>query len=143
MFLMFIVFSITNCSSMKGTDGIIVHITADPASEKGQHRIGMGLAFATKAIESGKKVLLYFSIDGVKVPLKQAEDIAFSRSGHQFPSSKKTIKMLIEKGATVISCPACTKASGNKIEDLMEGVKPGKIEYFTDFTNGRIVTMTW
>lgn len=136
-------FTLSYCNNVKGQDGIIVHITADPATENGQHRIGMAFGFAQKAIDSGKKVLVFFSIDGVKVPLKQANDISLSKGGHQFPSSKKAIKELIEKGAIVMSCPACTKAAGYKMEDLMEGVKPGDIKPFTEFTDGRIVTMTW
>jgi predicted peroxiredoxin len=86
-----------------------------------------------------KDVLVYFDIKGIEVVLNDANDISYPT----FPTSKESLKILLDKGITVFACPACLKAAGKSESDLMPGVKLAEKEAFFNFTKGRILTLDY
>jgi predicted peroxiredoxin len=84
-------------------------------------------------------VLVYFDIKGVEVVLKDAEDVAFAH----FPSSKKQIETLPEKGVTLVACPGCLKVAGKTGADLAPGVEVASKDAFFSFTKGDILTLDY
>lgn len=127
---------ITNDSTMVApTDGVFYHIssgTNDP------HKVVMALKQAVM-MAGDKDVLLYFDIKGIEVVLNDAPDISYPT----FPSSKESLKLLMDKGITIFACPSCLKAAGKSEADLMPGVKIADKEQFFNFTKGRILTMNY
>ena len=86
-----------------------------------------------------RDVLIYFDIKGIEVVLNDAQDISYPT----FPTSKESLKILMDKGITIFACPACLKAAGKSETDLMPGVKIADKEQFFSFTKGRILTMDY
>jgi predicted peroxiredoxin len=86
-----------------------------------------------------KDVLIYFDIKGIELVLNDAQDISYPT----FPTSKESLKQLLDKGITVFACPACLKAAGKSEADLMPGVKLAEKEMFFSFTKGRILTLDY
>ena len=116
-------------------DGVFYHIssgTDDP------HRVVMALKQAVMMAED-KDVIVYFDIKGIEVVLNDANDISYPT----FPTSKESLKILLDKGITVFACPSCLKASGKSDADLMPGVKLAEKEAFFNFTKGRILTLDY
>ncbi|HPG33001.1 MAG: DsrE family protein [Lentimicrobium sp.] len=116
-------------------DGVFYHIssgTNDP------HKVVMALKQAVMMAED-KDVLVYFDIKGIEVVMNDAQDISYPT----FPSSKESLKILLDKGITVFACPACLKAAGKSAADLMPGVKIAEKEQFFNFTKGRILTLDY
>jgi predicted peroxiredoxin len=116
-------------------DGIFYHISSginDP------HKVVMALKQAVMMAED-KDVLVYFDIKGIEVVLNDANDISYPT----FPTSKESLKILLDKGITVFACPACLKAAGKSESDLMPGVKLAEKEAFFNFTKGRILTLDY
>lgn len=102
------------------------------------HRVLMGLSMANKMIGE-RDVLVYFDITGIEVVLKDSPNIEYSH----FEKSHEQIKMLLEKGATVMVCPGCLKAAGKSKEDVMEGVQIADKDKFFTFTKGRILSVDY
>lgn len=116
-------------------DGVFYHISSgidDP------HKVVMALKQAVMMAED-KDVLVYFDIKGIEVVLNDANDISYPT----FPTSKESLKILLDKGITVFACPACLKAAGKSESDLMPGVKLAEKEAFFNFTKGRILTLDY
>ncbi|NTW23088.1 MAG: peroxiredoxin [Lentimicrobium sp.] len=116
-------------------DGVFYHIssgTNDP------HKVVMALKQAVMMAED-KDVLLYFDIKGIEVVLNDGQDISYPT----FPSSKESLKILMDKGITIFACPSCLKAAGKSEADLMPGVKIADKAQFFNFTKGRILTMNY
>lgn len=135
------VFALAGCKA--GQEGVIIHIKSSPETSEGKHRIVMGLTLASKAIDSGKKALVFFDVKGVTVPLKDSPDITHESHPGSFQSSKATIADILKKGGRIMVCQPCLKVAGHSKEDMMEGIEEGKVSTFFDFTDGRIVTLDW
>ncbi|SCY68318.1 DsrE family protein [Desulfoluna spongiiphila] len=116
-------------------DGVFLHISHgadDP------HRLLMALNMASIMAED-KDVLVYFDIKGVEAVLRDAEEITFAH----FPSSKASLKSLMDKNAVLMACPGCLKAAGKSKDDLAEGIRVADKKAFFSFTKGRIVTLDY
>jgi predicted peroxiredoxin len=116
-------------------DGVFYHISS---GAENPHNVVMALKQAVMMAED-KDVLIYFDIKGIEVVLNDAQDISYPT----FPTSKESLKQLLDKGITVFACPACLKAVGKSEADLMPGVKLAEKEVFFSFTKGRILTLDY
>lgn len=116
-------------------DGVFYHISSGPENP---HRVVMALKQAVMMAED-KDVLVYFDIKGIEVVLNDAIDISYPT----FPSSKESLKLLIDKGVTIFACPSCLKAAGKSEADLMPGVVLAQKDQFFNFTKGRILTIDY
>jgi predicted peroxiredoxin len=126
---------VNDTAVMAPRDGVFYHIssgTNDP------HKVVMALKQAVMMAED-RDVLVYFDIKGIEVVLNDAQDISYPT----FPSSKESLKTLMDKGIIIFACPACLKAAGKSEADLMPGVKIADKEQFFTFTKGRILTMDY
>jgi len=116
-------------------DGVFIHISHgadDP------HRLLMALNMAA-IMADDHDVLVYFDISAVSVVLKDSEDVTFSH----FPSSKEQLRVLKEKGATLMACTGCLKHAGKTKEHLAEGIEIADKNKFFSFTQGRILTLDY
>jgi predicted peroxiredoxin len=116
-------------------DGVFYHISS---GSENPHRVVMALKQAVMMAED-KDVLVYFDIKGIEVVLNDAIDISYPT----FPSSKESLKLLIDKGVTIFACPSCLKAAGKSEADLMPGVVLAQKDQFFNFTKGRILTIDY
>ena len=121
------------CCAVK--DGVFIHISH---STDDAHRVVMPLKMAAMfAME--KPVVVYFDIKGIEVVLKDAKDITYPT----FPSSKESLKKLIDMKVKLMACPSCMKAAGKTEADLMPGVVMADKDTFFNFTKGRIITLDY
>lgn len=140
LFIVALVIFMSACSPMQGVresvrDGVFVHIahgTDDP------HRVAMALNMAAIMSED-HEVLVYFDIKGIEVVLQDAPDIFYA----QFPSSKKQLGILADRGVILAACPGCLQAAGKTEADLLEGVTVAEKTEFFGFTEGRILTLDY
>ena len=85
-------------------DGVFIHIshgTDDP------RRVLMALNMAA-IMSDDRDVLAYFDIKAIEVVLRDGRDLAYSH----FPSYKKQLAALPQKGLILMACPGCLKAAG-------------------------------
>ncbi|TVQ88523.1 MAG: peroxiredoxin [Bacteroidetes bacterium] len=116
-------------------DGVFIHITHD---HNNPHRVLMPLQMAILMADD-KDVLIYLDIDAVNLVIKDAEDIAY---GH-FTPLKESLSDLLEKGVGIYACPGCMKIADIKENDLMEGIQLAQKDRFFDFTEGKIISLTY
>lgn len=116
-------------------DGVFVHITHGPEDP---HRVLMALQMAAMMSDS-LDVAVYCDIQGVRIVLKEAEDLSYAH----FPSSHTQIRKLLDRGVPVMACPGCLAAIGKTPADLMDGVQVASRETFFGFTEGRILTLDY
>lgn len=119
----------------KPRDGVFIHISSGPDDA---HKVLMPLKMA-EIMASDKDVLIYFDIKGVYVVLNDTLNVHHDG----FTSSREQLKLLIEKGVTIMACPTCLKVAGKTPEDLMPGVVVANKEKFFSFTEGRILTLDY
>lgn len=129
-----------SCSA-RGTDGVIVHISSGPETDIGSHRIIMGLNLAYNAANTGRKVLVFFDVHGVSVPLKTAVDVTHASHAEGIPSAQEALRLILDKGGRIMVCPACLQQAGYSADDLIDGAEMGKIDTLFQFTDGRIITL--
>jgi predicted peroxiredoxin len=119
----------------KPRDGVFIHISSGPEDA---HKVLMPLKMA-EIMVMDKDVLIYFDIKGVYVVLNDTLNVHHDG----FTSSKEQLKLLIEKGVTIMACPTCLKVTGKTPEDLMSGVVVANKDKFFSFTEGRILTLDY
>lgn len=124
---------VTSTAVEQAKDGMFIHVTSDDP-----HRVLMALNMAD-LMSKDHDVAMYFDIDGVKVLVKDAEDIGYAH----FPSSHTQIAKLTGRGIPIMACPGCLKAAGYTPDDLMEGIKVADKETFFNFTKGRILSLDY
>lgn len=135
VFLLLVSCQTTPTQTEKPKDGVFIHISSGPDDS---HSVLMPLKMAELMI-ADKDVLIYFDIKGVYAVLNDSVDICHDG----FTSSKEQLKILIEKGVTVMVCPTCLKVAGKTPADLMPGVQIANKEKFFSFTEGRILTLDY
>jgi predicted peroxiredoxin len=116
-------------------DGVLIHISHgadDP------HRALMALNMASMMSEE-RDVLVYFDIKAVEMVLNDAEELSYA----DFPSSKRQLSTLRERGVALVVCPGCLKAAGKSPDDLAEGIVVADKSVFFSFTEGRILTLDY
>ena len=116
-------------------EGLFLHITT---SFDNPHRLLMPLKMATLMAQD-KSVLIYMDIEAVKILVKNSKDITHP----EFESAHTYINKLLEMGVEIYACPTCLKVAGYKIEELMDGIKPANKDRFFNFTNGRILSLSY
>jgi len=116
-------------------DGVFLHITHD---HNHPHRVLMPLQMAAMMADD-KDVLIYLDIDAVNLVTVDAEDIAY---GH-FTPLKEAIANLLEKGVGIYACPGCMKVYGIEEDDLMEGIMVAQKDRFFDFTDGKVISLSY
>lgn len=114
-------------------DGMFIHVTSDDP-----HRVLMAMNMADM-MSADHDVVMYFDIEGVKVLVKDSENLEYAH----FPKSHAQIKNLSGKGISIMACPGCMKAAGIVADDLMDGVQVADKEKFFNFTKGRILTLDY
>jgi len=124
-----------NPNQNKPKDGVLIHLSS---SYDNPHKVLMALSLALKMSEN-KNVLVFMDIQGVKIAVKNAEDIRIEN----FDSLNNLLNKLIENKVELMVCPMCLKQAGFKPEDLKEGFKLADKERFFDFTEGRILTLNY
>jgi predicted peroxiredoxin len=118
-------------------DGVFLHVSSGPESA---HRVLMALKMADVMSEKGDRdVLVYFDIEGIKVLLKDAPDIAHKG----FDGSRAQLARIMGRGVKIFACPGCLKAADKTPEDLMPGVAVADRDAFFAFTEGRILTLDY
>ena len=121
------------CCAVK--DGVFIHISNagnDP------HRAVMPLKMAAM-MAMDKPVVVYFDIKGIELVLKDAKDVTYPT----FPSSKESLKKLVDMKVTLMACPSCMEAAGKTADDMIPGVIMAEKEKFFNFTKGRIITLDY
>ena len=116
-------------------DGVFIHVSH---GKEDPHRVLMALEMANIMSED-HDVLVYFDIQAIGVVLKDAEDLTYA----QFPSSKKQLSTLPQKGVLLMACPGCLKAAGKTADDLMSGIEVADKKRFFSFTKGRILSLDY
>ena len=127
--------SVTDAVAGEARDGVFIHVTH---GKDDPHRVLMALSMAS-IMSEGRDVLVYFDIKGIDVVLKDAEDLTYSH----FPSSKRQLMALPQKGVILMACPGCLKAAGKTPDDLAPGVQIADKDRFFSFTKGRILTLDY
>jgi len=127
--------SCQTASNVKPKDGLFIHISSGPEDA---HSVLMPLKMAAMMAED-KDVLIYFDIKGVYTVLNDSVDVCHEG----FTSSREQLKLLLEKGVTIMVCPTCLKVAGKTPEDVMPGVMIANKEKFFNFTEGRIITLDY
>jgi predicted peroxiredoxin len=129
------------------SDGVFIHLShglehADEHGEGDSHshagRVLMALTMA-EIMSTDRDVLMYVDTGGVDVVLKDSKDI----SSPHYGSSKAMIGKLLERGVEIYVCPSCLKAAGKTESDVMKGVKIANKDAFFNFTDGRILSLSY
>lgn len=116
-------------------DGVFIHMTH---GHDNPHRVLMPLQMAAM-MATDKDVLIYMDIDAVKLLTKDAEDVEYAH----FTPLKESLDNLLEMGVTIFACPGCMKAHEIEEADLMEGIQVAQKDKFFNFTEGKIVSLTY
>ena len=117
-------------------DGIFIHLSHGPENP---HNVLMALRMA-EIMSEDKDVMVYFDIEGVRVVLKDSENITMEGD---FPNSHEQLQKLMDRNVTLQVCPGCLKAAGKTPEELMEGIAIADKDDFFNFTDGRILSIDY
>jgi len=100
----------------KETAIVLISVTSD-ANENPQS-VDMAMKLAGFSLDEGRKVVMFFNVKGVTIPLnKLADDFAFQSN----QPLKAQLTELIKRGVDVHVCPICMKALSVEKSDLIEG----------------------
>lgn len=102
----------------KGPATVLLSVTSD--ATKDPQSVDMAMKLAGFSLDEGRKVVMFFNVKGVTMPLTEfPDDLAFQND----KPLKAQLAGLIERGVDVHVCPICMKALGVEDSDLMEGAK--------------------
>ncbi len=96
---------------------IFYNVTTDEA-----WAAGMALGQASKALESGYKVVIFLNVRGVFIASKS---FATDTNGLVGMSLQDMLKAAMDKGAQAIICPMCMGKAGMTMDDVVDGVVKG------------------
>jgi predicted peroxiredoxin len=117
------------------TDGAFIHISKGSGDT---HDVLMALMLADK-FSTSNDVLVFFDKDGIEMVTEDAPNLEMD----PFDSSDDIFDRLVNRGVTILACPACMQVSGLEKSDLRGGVDVAEKEQFFDFTKGRILTLDY
>lgn len=89
---------------------IVTHFDADP------DRVATPLVLANNALAAGADVLLWTSLEGVKLARKEAASGLLPKS---FPPVADLLKTFTEAGGRIGVCPPCAKTHGVEQENMV------------------------
>ena len=82
--------------------------------------VDMAMKLAGFSLDEGRRVVMFFNVTGVKIPLNGfPDDFAFQED----KPIKTQLADLIKRGVDVHVCPICMKALGVEKSDLIDGAK--------------------
>jgi predicted peroxiredoxin len=117
------------------TDGAFIHISKGSGDT---HDVLMALMLADK-FSTSNDVLVFFDKEGIEMVTEDAPNLEMD----PFDSSDDIFDRLVNRGVTILACPACMQVSGVEKSDLRGGVDVAEKEQFFDFTKGRILTLDY
>jgi len=117
------------------TDGAFIHISKGSGDT---HDVLMALMLADK-FSTSNDVLVFFDMDGIEMVTEDAPNLEMD----PFDSSDDIFDRLVNRGVTILACPACMQVAGIEKSDLRGGVDLAEKEQFFDFTKGRILTLDY
>lgn len=79
----------------------------------------MALLLAGHALDDGRQVIVFLNVHGVKLADR---DLSATLASHDKPV-KQLLGDLIDRGVTVLVCPACMKAADMTAADLVPGAR--------------------
>jgi predicted peroxiredoxin len=85
--------------------------------EQDPDRVAVPIVLANAALASGQDVMLWLTLDGVKLALRGAADDMVSPS---FDSIKELLDIYKEAGGKIGVCPACAKTHGLTESNMAE-----------------------
>lgn len=98
----------------------VVFVSVLNDMESNPQAVDMAIKFAGFALDEGRQVVIFFTVKGVRVPLRRLPaDLAF---GSNEPLQKQ-LAAVIERGAEVHVCPVCMKELAVQEADLMTGAQ--------------------
>jgi predicted peroxiredoxin len=92
----------------------VTHFDADP------DRVATPLVLATNALAAGGDVLVWVSLEGVKLAKKDAAGGLIPKS---FPPVAELLKTYAENGGRIGVCPPCAKTHGVTQESLVQNAE--------------------
>ncbi len=93
---------------------VVLNITSGPEDIKAG---SMALLLAGHALDDGRAVILFFNVHGVKLADR---NLSPTLASHDRPV-RQLLADLIDRGATVLVCPACMTAADMTPADLVPG----------------------
>lgn len=101
-----------------GESIVLLSVTSD--AKQSPQSVDMAMKFAGLSLDEGRKVVMFFQVQGVTCPTKDfPNDFAFQENN----PIKLQLQMLIERGVDVHVCPICMKSLDVQAEDLIVGAK--------------------
>jgi len=122
--------------SLESRDGMFIHLSSGVDSPQ---RVLMALSMAKLMAKENRNVLVYCDIDAVKLLIKTAPAV---ESG-TYKNSKELLDQLIEMKVPVRACPSCMKKAGITRDDLITGIGVASGDEFFDFTEGRVLSVSY
>jgi len=104
-------------SADEGEKTIFYNVTTDES-----WAAGMAMGQATKALESGYKVVIFLNVRGVLLASKAFKSDSNGMAG---VSVQDQLKGAMAKGAQVIICPMCMTKVGMTMDDVLDGIVKG------------------
>lgn len=125
------------------TDGLFINIHTGSGDNATNHRLVMALRTAAMAAESGRDVYVLFDTSGIDHVVQGAEDVTFTTEDGTVRSVQTLIDEALAAGVTIAACPMCLNSKGYTPEDVKEGIIIHNIDKFFDFTDGRVVSLSY
>lgn len=116
-------------------DGVFIHISS---GFDNPHKVVMALTLALKMAED-YNVFVFLDINAPEVVLTNSKSIEMKKFEH----SKILITKLLEKNVKIAVCPMCLEVLNKTQFDLMRGIELAEKEKFFNFTNGRILSLSY
>ena len=109
----------TNSTAAREEEAVVLLSVSSDVNDNPQS-VDMAMKFAGFALDENRKVVMFFSVKGVRIPTTSfADDLAFQ----EHEPIKKQLLDLIKRGADVHVCPVCMKALGIEAEDIIDGAQ--------------------
>jgi predicted peroxiredoxin len=110
--------SVTPPTASNETASVLLSVTSD-VNENPQS-VDMAMKLAGFSLDEGRKVVMFFNVKGVTIPVNElADDFAFQSN----EPIKTQLTELIKRGVDVHVCPICMKALGVEDSSLIVGAK--------------------
>jgi predicted peroxiredoxin len=103
------------------------------------HPVTMALQLAGHALDDGRNVVLFFNVKGVSIPQRS---LPATLAYHDQPI-KSLLSDLVDRGATVLVCPACMQAEGVSADDLIDGAETASRAKVFDPLDAHAVVFTY